>query len=103
MPKKKNFKYRYHCVAKRFGAFDDINSYNYYNTSGDVVVREKIDLTEGLFSNNGSGAYTWIETPRGDTLYIERRFLRSLPLFVSGEKRFQKQVEDFKAATENSD
>lgn len=98
MLEKKKFKYRYHYVPRRFGAFDDINSYSYYNTSGDVVVREKIDLVKGLFANNGSGAYTWIETPRGETLLIDRKFLRSLPLFVNGEKMFQKQVENLKAA-----
>lgn len=57
-----------------------------------MVVREKIDLVKGLFSNDGTGERTFVEIPNGDTIYIERKLLVPVPLLFNAEKKFQEQV-----------
>lgn len=90
---KYKYKYKYFFLPKKFKAIADIHiAFTEFKTSGKVVVREKIDLVKGLFSNDGTGERTFVEIPNGDTIYIERKLLVPVPLFFKAEKKFQEQV-----------
>lgn len=87
------YKYKYFFLPKKFKAIADIHiAFTEFKTSEKVVVREKIDLVKGLFSNDGTGERTFVEIPNGDTIYIERKLLVPVPLFFKAEKKFQEQV-----------
>lgn len=87
------YKYKYFFLPKKFKAIADIHiAFTEFKTSGKMVVREKIDLVKGLFSNDGTGERTFVEIPNGDTIYIERKLLVPVPLFFKAEKKFQEQV-----------
>lgn len=87
------YKYKYFFLPKKFKAIADIHiAFTEFKTSGKMVVREKIDLVKGLFSNDGTGERTFVEMPNGDTIYIERKLLVPVSLFFKAEKKFQEQV-----------
>lgn len=87
------YKYKYFFLPKKFKAIADIHiAFTEFKTSGKMVVRERIDLVPGFFTNDGKGKFTFIELPNRDTVYIERKLLVPVPLLFNAEKKFQEQV-----------
>lgn len=104
-----NFKYKYYRLPPCGKAIFDIICCINFKDAKNIIVREKIDLNSGIFSNDGTGEYTFVEfagygvneTKDGvnlygnGSLYIKRKDLRPTLLFSNPEKEFKKQIEEY--------
>lgn len=104
-----NFKYKYYRLPPCGKAFADIGCYIALKNAENIIVREKIDLDGGIFSNTGKGEYTFVEfAGRGvnetidgvnlygnGSLYIKRKDLRPTLPFGKPEDEFQKQIKEY--------
>ena len=87
------YKYKYFFLPKKFKAIADIHiAFTEFKTSGKMVVREKIDLVKGLFSNDGTGERTFVEMPNGDTSTLKENYSFPSRCFSRPRKNFKNRL-----------